>query len=363
MQAPKGLAGVVVAQSSISDVQSAGVLTYRGRAIADLTDIPFLRVAQLVVTGVDAAEHRVQEDWTELFEQDKRLPAHLQRLVLQLPRDMSPLLVLQTMAPVLAAECPHTDPVRRGFAIAAKLPEVLLTRVAGVPIRLGQRGDYAEQFVIALCQHQQKDKLDDEQRALFARALNVAQVLQIEHSLNAGTFAARVVASTKASVECAIAAGFGALSGALHGGADHDAMAMADRLDDPDHAAAFVAQMLADGTKVPGMGHREYRVRDPRAVCLDEWADKMAGTAQLRDTYAKLQAIEVAFREQMAQRGKQVYTNVDFYKGVVYRALGLPDAAFTAMFALARVFGYIAHFVENAQDNRIYRPQAEYVGS
>ena len=357
MQAPKGLEGVVVAQTHISDVQPGGQLSYRGQAIDQVVKGDFLDVASLVVTGTR------QPDWRENFELRKHLHPAQAEFVLRLPRSLSPMAVLQTMVPLLAASGGLEHPLERGFDIAAKLPEVLLTHLAGEPVRLpdanGDKACYALQIVSIL---PGMGKLDRSRLELLVKALNVTQMLQIEHSMNAGTFAARVVASTKAQVEGAIVAGFAALSGELHGGADQDAIKMADRLNEPKHAAAFVRDMLQRGEKIPGMGHREYRVRDPRAVCLDEWAMQLADTGALQHTYLKLQAIEQAMVAEMSQRGKDVYTNVDFYKGIIYRALGLPDQAFTAMFALARVYGYLAHYLENALDNRIYRPQAQYVG-
>ncbi|MEM7097359.1 MAG: citrate/2-methylcitrate synthase [Pseudomonadota bacterium] len=350
MQVAKGLEGVVVAQSSICDVQAQGILTYRGVPIETLVDKPFLEVAQHVITGSTDA------DWQGRFDDTKHLSDATYSILKRLPPGMHPMKMLQTMVPVIAQASNQSEPLELGFHIAAQLPETVLSYLQGRRILLDdQLGDYASQITQALGH----DPTGEHFAALSA-ALNTAQILQVEHSLNAGTFAARVVASTLADIDSAIVAGFGALSGELHGGADQDAIEMADRLDDVANAQAFVADMLASNIKVPGMGHREYRVRDPRAACLDRWAQTLA-RGDLRDTYEKLQAIETEFRAVMQAKGKPLHTNVDFYKGVVYRALGLPDYAFTAAFAMARVFGYIAHYIENAQDNRIFRPQAQYV--
>ena len=350
MQVAKGLEGVVVAQSSICDVQAEGVLTYRGVPIEELVDKPLLEVAQLVSTGTS------NNDWQLWFDEVKHLSEGTAAVLAKLPKGMHPMKMLQTMVPVIAQASDQTDPLKSGFYIAAQLPETVLSYLLGRRVRLDSAvGDYACQLTHALGHDP-----ENEQFMLLSQALNTAQILQLEHSLNAGMFAARVVASTLADVDSAIVAGFGALSGELHGGADQDAIEMADRLKSVQDAKKFVADMLDANIKVPGMGHREYRVRDPRAACLDRWAEQLA-SGDLRDTYGKLQAIEAEFRAVMEKKGKPLYTNVDFYKGIVYRALGLPDQAFTSAFAMARVFGYIAHFLENAQDNRIFRPQAQYV--
>jgi citrate synthase len=173
---------------------------------------------------------------------------------------------------------------------------------------------------------------------------------------------ARVVASTLAPVENAVSAAFGALHGVLHGGADQAALETADRVGSPDLAPAFVDDCLARGDKVMGMGHREYKVVDPRAVHLKALAGRLAAGTEHEVTFRTLEAIESRFTERMAERGKDLYANVEFYKGLVFRVLGLPPRFFTALFGMSRVFGYLAHFSESRVDNRLVRPQAHYIG-
>ena len=199
--------------------------------------------------------------------------------------------------------------------------------------------------------------------ALQLRAFTVTQILQLEHSLNAGTFAARVVASTQASMPAAVSGALGALSGALHGGADQAAIEMADMVGHADAAQDFVARALANKTKIMGMGHREYKVLDPRAVHVRELAEALAQGTPHAATFATLIAIEAAFSKEMSRNNKALHANLEFYKGIVYRALGVPDRAFTAVFAMARVFGYVAHVLEGRGTARIIRPAALYVGN
>ncbi len=342
----KGLAGVVVEETVISDVRAEGKLHYRGRDIADCVDQPFLDVAEWVVTG------RQQGQFEPLFQAGANLEDHETALVLAMPKDCHPMQVLQAMVPLLKGNLSFgLGEADRGLQVAAKLPAVLATRLRNAPVTMNTGLAYAERFLDAL-------GIADAQ---ITRAFNTTQILQIEHSLNAGTFAARVVASTLASVESAMAAGIGALSGPLHGGADQAVLEIADTLADPAAARAYVGQLLDRGEKLPGMGHREYRVRDPRAAYLQQWAEKLA-VGELRQVYEILLAMEDEFRLRMASKGKALHANVEFYKGLVYRRMGLPNPYFTAGFALARVFGYIAHFIESRLDNRIYRPAARYVG-
>jgi citrate synthase len=246
-----------------------------------------------------------------------------------------------------------------GFRVAAKLPALiagLLQLRAGKPMidYPIDEPDFNTRFLIQAGATEPSD--------LLRQAFNVTQILQIEHSFNASTFAARVIASTLADVQNSLAGGFAALHGPLHGGADQAALEMADEVGDPATAAAFVDRCLADGRKIMGMGHREYKVLDPRAKFVKDLARDLSSGTEQQATFATLEAIEARFRERMLEKGKSLYANLEFYKGVVYRAAGLPAEFFTATFAMARVFGYLAHFMESRVDNRLIRPAARYIG-
>ena len=316
--------------------------------IDELVNWPFEQVAALLVGAADAT------DFDALLRDHANLTAYEFALVARLPRDLHPMKVLQSVVPVLS-EAPDLGfgEADQGIYAAAKLPAVVATHLRGEAVTLDVEYGYCERFLTAIGTRPDGSLLE---------AFNAAQILQLEHSMNAGTFAARVVASTLATVESAMAAGIGALSGPLHGGADEAALDIVDRLDGPDAAIAYVDELLRTGGKLPGMGHREYRVRDPRALYLEQWAQQLsAGTAHER-SFATLRALERRFREHMEADARSLHANVEFYKGLVYRMAGLPNRFFTAGFAMARAFGYVAHFIESRQDNRIYRPAAEYVG-
>jgi citrate synthase len=137
---------------------------------------------------------------------------------------------------------------------------------------------------------------------------------------------------------------------------------MAIEVGDPARAAEFVDECLASGRKIMGMGHREYRVLDPRARFVKALAAKIAKGTSLEPLYATLEAIEARISERMAERGTALHANLEFYKGIVYRAAGLPTDYFTAAFAMARVYGYLAHFIESRINNRLIRPAAKYIG-
>lgn len=361
IEVPKGLDGVEVDATKISLVDGErGRLSYRGHDIGELIDWPFTRVVLLVVDGDDpsSTDRRAFEAALAraavLSESDAAL------LSLAADTTAHPMAVLQGMVPLLTKtdEFDRYGDAAHGFTVAAKLPAL----VAGLyRLRSGEGlpppNDALDPNARFLAQMGCPTNAD------LMHAFAVTQILQIEHSFNASTFAARVVASTLAPVENALAAALGALHGALHGGADQAALETAIEVGDPANAAAFVDESLARGRKIMGMGHREYRVLDPRARYVKALAATLAQGTELEGLYRTLEAIEANIHARMAERGTELHANLEFYKGIVYRAAGLPVDYFTAAFAMARVYGYLAHFIESRINNRIIRPAARYIGA
>ncbi|MCZ6856269.1 MAG: hypothetical protein O7G86_20325 [Gammaproteobacteria bacterium] len=346
----KGLEGVVVDTTAISLVDGqAGKLSYRGYDIDELVNLPFGQVASLVVNG------RLDAALEERLLTVARLSSRETDLLLSLPEETHPMHVLQGMAPLLDHPDEFEDygEAAQGLVIAAKVPELIATHLARKQLSLSDAPTLVDRFL----EHIHAPVVEAAHLAFEA-----IQVLQIEHSFNAGTFVARSAASTLAPIENSISAAFGTLHGVLHGGADQAALEVADHVGTPEAAAAFVDECLMSKTKVMGMGHREYKVLDPRARHIKTFAEALTRGTEHERTFLTLVAIEARFTECMAAKGKSLYANLEFYKGVVYRALGLPTRFFTACFAMSRVYGYIAHFIESREDNRIIRPAAHYIG-
>ncbi|MEZ5560647.1 MAG: citrate/2-methylcitrate synthase [Pseudomonadales bacterium] len=346
----KGLEGVVVDTTRVSLVDGAnGALSYRGYEIGSLLKRPFAEVAALVVTGA------LDPGFGARLTAASQLSEREQALVLTLPEHIHPMHVLQGLTPLLDDGDGFAEfgEAAQGLVIAAKLPAIVATRFRAAPVGAIRHDDPIRQFLL---------QIDAPDSSAAGRAFEAAQILQMEHGFNAGTFTARVVASTLAPVPNALSAAFGALHGVLHGGADQAALETADEVGSPERAAAFVDECLASGRRVMGMGHREYRVVDPRARHLKVLAEELTTGTEHERTFRTLEAIERRFSERMAEQGRSLYANVEFYKGLVFRSLGLPPRYFTALFAMARVFGYVAHFMECREDNRLVRPQAHYVG-
>ncbi len=199
-------------------------------------------------------------------------------------------------------------------------------------------------------------------RRVEARAMDTYLATVCEHGMNASTFAARVVASTESDTVSAVVAGIGALKGRLHGGAPGPVLDMLDAIGNPGAAAGWIAQALAAGERIMGMGHRVYRARDPRAELL-EAAVRTLDPASGRVALAR--AVEREAERQLAARkpNRPIRANVEFYTAVLLEALGVPRSMFTATFAVGRVAGWCAHIAEQRRTGRLIRPAARYVGA
>ncbi|MEJ2087415.1 MAG: citrate/2-methylcitrate synthase, partial [Gammaproteobacteria bacterium] len=288
MDIRRGLEGVVVDTTAISLVDGDnGILSYRGIPIDDLVDLRFGEVAALVVDG------RTHADLSREAYLASELSPRERDLVLSLPESTHPMHVIQGLAPLLdpTDAFAHRGEAAQGFAIAAKLPTILATFLKQASPVASEAADPAARFL---------EQIGAPDTDIARTAYNVTQILQIEHSFNASTFVARATASTLAPVENALSAAFGTLHGVLHGGADQAALETADRVGSPDLAPDFVDECLRTGTKVMGMGHREYRVLDPRARYLKALAEDLCRDTPHEVTYRTLVAIEDRFTERMA---------------------------------------------------------------
>jgi citrate synthase len=361
VEVPKGLEGVEVDVTKISLVDGEhGRLSYRGHDVAQLIEWPFASVVLLVLTGDEPTGAARREFEAALARAAQLSAADAALLALAAKTDVHPMAVLQGLIPLLSrtGAFEHYGDAAHGFTIAAKLPAL----IAGLH-RLRSVGTLPDASALPDPNARFLAQMGFPTNPALAHAFDVTQILQIEHSFNASTFAARVVASTLAPVENVLAAALGALHGALHGGADQAALEMAIEVGDPSRAADFVDECLASGRKIMGMGHREYRVLDPRARFVKALAADLAKGTSLEPLYLTLEGIEARITERMAERGTELHANLEFYKGIVYRAAGLPPDYFTAAFAMARVYGYLAHFIESRINNRIIRPAARYIGA
>lgn len=361
---PKGLQGVVADTTSVSLVDGdAGRLYYRGHPVESLLSRRFAEVMHLVVFGDLPGATRLAEVEEYLWIAG-RLPPELAASIRQLARHGEhPMATLQAVAPLLAQEPPavglgrsqHED---EGLIVAARVPAAIATIHAALQDHpehpYPQSRQYGERFLQLL--HGRAPS------PMQTSVFESTQILQLDHGFNASTFTARVVTSTLAPVTSALSAAMGALYGPLHGAADQQALEMALEVGEPHRARDFVEHCLATGRKVMGMGHREYRVVDPRSRLIRALAQQVAKQPEHVRLLDVLSAVDEAFLELTRSKSRALRANLEFYKGVVYASLDIPKEFFTASFAASRVFGWIAHVMEQRQDNRIIRPSAHYVG-
>src|SRR5213593_4534825 len=195
---------------------------------------------------------------------------------------------------------------------------------------------------------------------LVADILDVCLILHAEHTMNASTFCGLVTASTLADPYTLVASAIGALKGPLHGGANEEVVAMLREIGTVERVRPYVYAKLEKKEPIMGFGHRVYKVKDPRAVILQQLTQKLFAQYGKSSLYELAEAVERVGLELLAH--KKVYPNVDFYSGIIYDQMGIPSDMFTPVFAMARVAGWLAHWLEQLQENKLYRPDQIYEG-
>ena len=177
-----------------------------------------------------------------------------------------------------------------------------------------------------------------------------------------GSSTGRRVASTYSTCYCSVSAAIGSLYGFLHGGANERVMEMVEDIGAKNKVAEWVNKALDNKQKIMGMGHRVYRAKDPRAIIIEDYLQKLSELKGNFTYYNILKEIETVFRGRMEEKGKPIYPNVDFFSGAVYTLMGIPKILFTPIFAMARSAGWLAHILEQREDNRLFRPRSLYAG-
>jgi len=362
----RGLEGVVVGSTDLSNVEGLeGRLTYRGFDIHDLAiNATFEEVCYLLLFGQLPNKFQL-EDLKVRLAANRMLPQPLIDFMESTPKDAWPMDVLRTLVSGLALFTPadedgaHPSNPRAAIHLIAKTPSIV---AAWDRIRRGLKAieplpnlSTAANFLYMRTGERPIKEAE--------RALDTYLVLLADHSYNASTFAARVTASTRADIFAAATSAVATLEGDLHGGAPGKVMKMILDIGKPDRAETYVRELLARGERIMGMGHREYKVRDPRAEHLESMA-KALGQASDPKWYEIARALEDAANKVLQEEkpGKRIYANVEFYTAPTLVSLGIPADEFTCMFACGRMAGWTAHILEQLNDNRLIRPQARYTG-
>ena len=367
-----GLEDVIAARSAITAIDGAeGRLYHRGYEIGELAaHASFEETTHLLWFG-ELPSATEGDAFAERLRAARALPPPVLALLRTLPADAHPLDVLRTAVSLAATVDPDSRAadaeanLRKAFRLMALTPAVVAAwqrlRTGQEPVPADAEGSHAAHFLRLLQGRTPAPEV--------ARVLDTILTLHADHELNASTFAVRVAVATLADLHAAVTAAIATLKGPRHGGANEDVLAMLLEIGDPGRADAYIATRLdahARGTRaeradprarVPGFGHRVYRVDDARARALRQMAKAMAeatGHARL------FEVAERVYAAMTARTGLPV--NVDFFSAVVYHALGIPGDLCTSIFAVGRVAGWCAHALEQYADNRLIRPRADYVG-
>lgn len=367
-----GLEGVPATKSNISDLDGKkGVLTYRGYRIKDLAEQSnFEEVSLLLLDGRLPTRSELAA-FDRQIRNNRPVKFNIREIMKYLPATGHPMEMLQASVACLAMFYPGDDCLTGGdmcrdLNYVHNMSVKILARMATLVtmwqhIRSGYdpippRKDlaYAANLLYMFT--------GEEPDPLLARIMDACLILHAEHTINASTFAALVAGSTLASPYLVVAAAVGTLAGPLHGGANQKVVEMLREIGSPANVRAWLEKKLANKEKIWGMGHREYKVKDPRATILQKlMMDLMkhrGGTmSPLMETAL---ALEEACEERLGAKG--VWANVDFYSGILYAEMGIPADQFTSIFAIARSAGWLAHWREQLKDNRIFRPTQVYTG-
>ncbi|WP_036892129.1 MULTISPECIES: citrate synthase [Prochlorococcus] len=358
-----GLEGVPVTQSAICDINGLkGELKYRGYSIAELAaKSSFLETTYLLIWG-DLPSSKQLREFEDAIQMHRRLSFRVRDMMKCFPATGHPMDALQSSAASLglfysrrAIDNPQYiyDAVVR---LIAKIPTMVaafqLIRKGQDPIQPRDDLPYSANFLYMLTER--------EPDPLAARVFDRCLILHAEHSLNASTFSARVTASTLTDPYAVVASAVGTLAGPLHGGANEDVIAMLEEIGAPENARNYLKQAIDQKSKIMGFGHREYKVKDPRATLLQGFAEDLFARFGKDEMYDVARSVEEEASPLLGPRG--IYPNVDFYSGLVYRKLGIPRDLFTPIFAISRVAGWLAHWREQLSANRIFRPTQIYTG-
>lgn len=358
----KGLEGIVANSTSLSDVRgSEGILIYGGYDINELAGkATYEEVVYLLWHG--ALPNRPQlEELSSQLRAERDLPKGVVDFIKSAPKTANPMDVMRTAVSMLGL-------YDSGLSEESARVDADHRRAVSITAKVGVIAAYFHRSRQGHSLPEVRDDLSEAAHFLYllngrepsteaTKTLDVAYVLHADHGMNASTFSARVTIATLSDIYSAVTSAIGTLKGPLHGGANEGVIHMLLEIGDEEKVDSWVEEQLAQKKKIMGIGHRVYKVLDPRAPHLRSMAVKLS--KELGEPKYIRMSERIA---QIMKEKKGLNANVDFYSATVYYSLGIPTDMFTPIFAIARTSGWTAHILEQLADNRLYRPLSEYVG-
>lgn len=361
IRAPKGLAGVISDDTSVSKVMpESNSLTYRGYRVQDLCETcSFEEVAYLMVHG-ELPDKDQLKSFTDKERSYRGISDDLKAVIGKFPKGAHPMDTLRTGVSFLGMEddriwddSPETS-MDKYIGLLARIPTIIAAsyrHATGKDLIEPDKSLSLSENFFNMCFGKVPAKE-------VIKAFDVSLILYAEHSFNASTFTTRVITSTTSDMYSAVVGGIGALKGPLHGGANEQVMHMLKEVGDPAKAKEWMLDALKNKKKVMGFGHRVYRSGDSRVPTMKKYTEKMASFT------GEEKWLEIAnILEETMVSEKGIYPNLDFPAGPAYYMMGFDIDMFTPIFVMSRITGWAAHIMEQRADNKIIRPLSEYVGS
>jgi len=358
-----GLADVPVAESAISFIDGKRArLEYRGIAVETLAkESSFEETSWLLLKG-DLPSQKELANFDSQLRHHRRLKYKIIDLIKCLPETGHPMDALISGVAACGMFYPSRDVTNAEsnwnsvLRLIAKLPTIVAAfhRLRHGDEAVPPRDDlgHAANFYYMLT--------EEEPSPSVTRVLDACLILHAEHTMNASTFSGRVTGSTLANPYTVVSSAIGTLTGPLHGGANEEVLDMLEEIGTQANVKAWLDDAIKHKKKIMGFGHRVYKVKDPRATVLQELAEQMFVETGKPEVYKLAVEMETIASGVLGPKG--IYPNVDFYSGIIYQSLGIPRDLFTPIFAIARVTGWLAHWLEQLKNNRIFRPEQVFVG-
>lgn len=358
MPSTKGLEGVVAAESNLSLVDGEnGYLVYRGHWARDLAvRHSFEEILHLLWYGTLPTPEEAATIAQKL-KAHRQLPAFVKQIIDEIPLEQDMMSVLRTAVSAFGVTQDWPPTGDEAIRFVAALPTMIAHRFARVehrdPVAPDDSLSHTANYLYMLTGVKpQPDKV---------KALEAYLIITMEHGMNASTFTARVVTSTQSDMASALSAALGAMKGPLHGGAPSAVMDMLEEIGEPSNAEPWLRNALESGERLMGFGHRVYKTRDPRAVALRAVVEQLRSDDPWFELSTFVEDTAVRVLEEF-KPGRRLYTNVEYWAAAILRTVNIPKPLYTATFSMSRTVGWTAHILEQAENNRLIRPQSVYVG-